>query len=327
MKENPLVVRGNPKNLDSGLNEIRMIREELHQEGTLPIEGEIEKTPEDKEAIDAVNSYLQQLFQDLKLPYEPIPYERVHFLSNEVFISIYQSEDEREGSDTLGFHEALKGAVYLNKDFSVDSTKSDAFYRFSNLMHEVIHFQSKVKVIADTDEREISPYRTGYSMHNLKKSHFVGLNEGIVEATQTNLILKYRNEVAQRTGLNPNEVDRAASTHKSYRENVDLVMKIANDISISKHEPHEQSFNRLLREQFTGNLMHLREIEEIYGTGSLRLLARYGSEKDLVLDQLIFRFFMDDEPQNRIMRSRTIEAYDGKKARAAEEQEDEHDSR
>lgn len=71
------------------------------------------------------------------------------------------------------------------------------------------------------------------------------------------------------------------------------------------NQTHEEVFQKIKKGFFTGDMMHLRLIEEVFGPGSLRVLAAMGTEgatKDTDEGELykkIEEFFLSENQEER----------------------------
>jgi hypothetical protein len=140
------------------------------------------------------------------------------------------------------------------------------------LKHEMVHSGSYKKYIVSKKEGEdtkVSKYRLGYHLSyqkdKMKKSLFGGFNEAIVDATTIDIVNNENKD------SNKEMISRVSFS--SYKFNLSLVDKIASKIAQVKGETKEDVWNRFKAGQFTGNMMHLRDVETVCGEGSLRVLA------------------------------------------------------
>jgi len=174
---------------------------------------------------------------------------------------------------TIGYfvQKLLIKITQLNKNSKVESN-------YSTIIHESIHGEAfhKYELYADESNPEsniinLNSYRNGYLLtKNRKEDYFRGLNEGVVDKTTMDILIKeYKGE--------PNLINKIRKIlyyiESAYFLEMLTVDTIVSKIAKNKDENKNETWARFKREQFNGNMMHLRDIEEIYGVGSLRVLA------------------------------------------------------
>ena len=89
-----------------------------------------------------------------------------------------------------------------------------------------------------------------------------------------------------------------------YQRFIDIVDAIVAKIAERNGESKESVWDRFKRGMYRGEMTHLKEIETIYGKGSLRVLAALesGTRRSLVRDEVIEKlglFFKTDNEQER----------------------------
>lgn len=294
MEKIPIIMRGGNPDAVSAIEASRQEIEEMQKKGAERVEGEQDKSEQEIQSIRLVNGYVRDIFEYLDLEHEALPDERVHFLGREAYLKLFR---EAQGEDGFGLSDPHLRALYINTDPDVDSDRLRTIVAFSTLLHESVHFQSKAKYLLDAEEGVFVSYRSGYRMNTFEGSSFVGLNEAVVTHIERSLLYTHREEIARHLGIDPKDIEDAP--YLSYETNLDLLHALARALSASRGEEAEDTLRHIASQAFTGNLMHLREVERIYGAGSLRLLARYGSEGDPALDASIADFFMEEDAGQR----------------------------
>lgn len=181
---------------------------------------------------------------------------------------------------TVGYfvQKILLKIIKLNKNSKTESN-------YSTILHESIHGKSFHKYELNIDEsnpEKISEniYRTGYLLtKNGQEDYFRGLNEGIVDKTTMDILIKeYKNE--------PDIINKIRKIlyyiESKYFIEMLTIDAIVNKIAQNKNEEKENVWASFKKGQFTGEMMHLRDIEKVYGSGSLRVLATMNPRVNMV---------------------------------------------
>lgn len=135
------------------------------------------------------------------------------------------------------------------------------------LTHESIHNKSyhSHRISKEKDgSLGVSAYRLGYHIMSDKPEDiwFAGFNEAVTDKTMLDIMNKDKKEGEEKM-----------VSKSRYKFNLDLVDKIVEKIAIAKGETKDDVWKRFKVGQFTGNMMHLRDIEKVFGKDSLRVLA------------------------------------------------------
>ena len=293
---------------ESIISGLRKALGEKKESGELPVLGEREKTKEEILRIETVQEFLLKLFDKLNLPQDQCNLEtnQIHFLSGEMFAENFSQMDSGVG----GFFRAGDSAIFMNDVISEGIEPAEAeMLKLSDLSHECIHSASHSKTLANVNpDHTISygNYRTGYMIVDVGKSEnkFKGFNEGVVCVTDRLMLSSESEELKKRFQLNDELLQKVGLN--AYIENQILVHTISSRIAEYRNESPSKSMTRMVRGQFTGEMMHLRDLNHIYGEGSLDLLARYQSSKDMDInekqDPLIIQYFqsVDEGERNEL---------------------------
>jgi hypothetical protein len=94
-------------------------------------------------------------------------------------------------------------------------------------------------------------------------------------------------------------------------EIIDLVI---DKIAAKKGESKDEVWNRFKKGFFDGSMMHLRDVEETFGKGSLRVFAHIGhyrtnnisEEQEFKANNLMRRYFGSDDDKERDKIARQI---------------------
>lgn len=311
----------NPKIAGKGLDEklVGFAQQNVEKSiahGKLPMESELEKTRGEARLIDGVNTLL--LAELEKLDVEP------NRVLEENQVHIFSKDDEKETNknshgqfkqktqkillkrEEKSFKEKTKNYIDEILGKEIDSSRNR--YSFlCTLLHETIHHYGHISYHADLDNKKVSTYRVGYLVENTfnKESnheHFSGFNEGVVERLTRELLAKNQDYINKKLKIDTKEKDKADTTN-NYNFNVKLVEILTKKISEHEKIPEKEVWDRFKRGHFTGEMMHLRSIEKLYGEGSLRFIA---SINDIIKEKNndwtrahILTYLNEDDPEKR----------------------------
>lgn len=257
------------------------------EKGEKKLSNELNKTEEQKVAIDKVISLCRNELESMGLDFSPVNSNRVHLLASENF----ESELEKLGitSDALGSYNLKQGAIYVE-----DEKVKKSSYPFNWIIaHEVIHLYQKQKFEKDllaflpTSIENITATKAGYLSYQknlstkidngrkqfiLNHHHFNGFNEAVTELTTKDVLAR---ELPANTKWLKGESILRLSGYSGY---IDIVKTIIKLVSERKGEAEDQVWQRIKKGQFTGEMMYLRNIEDSIGPGSLRILAAMGTK-------------------------------------------------
>jgi len=137
-------------------------------------------------------------------------------------------------------------------------------------------------------EPRMQNYRGGYAVEKTTEKkishHNYGFNELVVNRTVLDIINKHMNDLKKKFNLSQEDIDSLdLGTYNDYKGVLDAV---ANDWMVVK------------KAQFTGNLMHLRQVEKQFGPNTLRVLAMLEADKSDKNDKIL-RYFQTASPAER----------------------------
>jgi len=280
--------------------------DEIREESLKPIEGELEKTKEELKFIKTADSYLKEEFEEMGIEKKPVILPgSVHLLPHDTFNKICPS---KESSGIISFPE---NAIYIDK-----SAPRNRLELFKIIFHESVHLLAfqKVHVAAEEESNTARQYRRGYYVKNPKEGHhehFRGLGEAIVDKTVMEIFRKKAKELIKEFNISKEEEESSPVAYqKDYIEILDIIIK---GIAAKNNEDERLVWQDFKKGQFTGEMMHLKKVEDAFGKGSLRILASLGSAtKSLSRAEVcekILRYFetKDEKEKDRLASEVLIE--------------------
>jgi hypothetical protein len=280
--------------------EYKKIRETLkdwQKEGLEKIEGEYEKSEEEIKFINKINSYfdkeLEEIGVERRVDSKP---ERVHFLSDEVF-----KKEFPEAGEARGVQRSHEDIICLNKDIFAGNRLG----LYKTIGHELLHNLSFQKYFVDTERKKIRGYRGGYRVQAAREDnheHFRGLNEAITDKFLKEVFLKNKDEIISEFNISKEEQQKPVPYQ---HENIAILDAIIEKIVKEKNENQKDVWGKFKRGMFTGEMMHLRDVDRVFGRGSLRVLAALdseGSTKNLSpekIDSDILKYFTTDNQKEK----------------------------
>lgn len=257
--------------------------------------GTREKTPEQLQFIEMVNRYIREEAKYFDLEFSPITSEQVRFLdSTEWKLITMRSNQEKTEAE----HKTFDRTISINIEEIEANAQNKAIdvrlKEFAVLLHEALHESGFIKY--DIRRDGVNPYRVGYKIVN-EAEKLQGFNEGVTELLTMRLLDLHKDEIKERFGidLNTEEDNKDKNSVWNYINRRDAAVLAAN--------VYEGDFDTLWRGYFTGNMMHLRKIEEKWGKGALRILSLLddgdeGSGRDKIVK--IHKFFDENtNPEER----------------------------
>lgn len=259
--------------------------------------GEIEKKEEELKFFEFANKYIKEELQLLGIE-ESVDMnpDQFHFLDRETYHNVAKNPD------SLAFVFPLWASAYVNVE-----EMSHRLQLYKTILHEALHLYSfqKNQIYTEDKENYLLNYRYGYSNDNKVKdrfgeehSHFVALNESMTDLIVLDILRKHRQELIEEFDITPEEAIKPIS-YNDYKELLILIMqKIAENLD----ENYDDVWERFKKGYFTGEMMHLRDIERVFGNGSVRFLAAISSfvkDADAEVDKEVFTFFETDDEQVR----------------------------
>lgn len=230
------------------------------------LSGELEKTPGEENAIILADELLKREFRDLGITERELDIRlgRFHVMSSQWF-------DEHESKDTGGAYFVTGDKTVLNRDRAGTPVEM-----YKIIFHEAVHAASKQKhwVQKEGDAIATESYRVGYRVTNRgnpekQHEHLRGFNEGVVEMTTQSLFSEHAQEIKARLGITKSQVEETGFVYSESRE---VIREIIRTLALAQEIAEEEVWRKIRKGQFTGEMMHLRDIEYAYGKGALRVL-------------------------------------------------------
>lgn len=266
---------------------------------------ELPKTPGELAAIDLLDDLLKREFRDLGVSVMPeIRPERFHIMSDEWF------EQSMPRKDTKGSYSSYRDKAVLSR-----SRTGSTLQLYKTIFHEGVHAASQSKHWFDVVGRKLSDYRLGYLSRNRAKpgeghEHFRAFNEGVVETTVQELFVINGKEAQQKLGVSQDDMQKVKFSYQRFR---DTVRSICEGLASKNGGEAYDYWKKIKRGQFTGEMMHLRDIEIAYGKGALRVLDSLSLEPNGDTEEAV----MQEIDRKNMLVLQYFESYD-----RAEEGED-----
>jgi len=274
----------NPLDLDSEEKIITQVGNYLDSVSTVKIKNERDKTAENIEAINGLDGLLKKEILNLGVSAEnirPNIVETIHFLSEEDFCNfIPRAQEIKVGAASS----AARGNILICPErFSSEAQIYKA------LLHEMVHAQSLRILKMGDGMQNYSVEKLGY-----KNNSFQGLNEAITDLTVFEIIKNNRDVLKNMIGLSDDEFKKIEKNLYPY---CPLVEKLVDEIAEQKQESREDVWRSFERGLFSGEIMHLRDIENLKGEGALRLIASLGYSQEN--DKKVFDYFSVEEANKK----------------------------
>lgn len=251
------------------------------------MEDETEKTSEQLRIIEKVNEHLNEELQDMGIKKEfSLSSNKIHFLPGDVY------KKQFSGKTEAGFTNVIDNEIFVDLSQAINNKKL-----YSIILHESIHLVSAERYAAEKNKMQISVWLGKSGYENIKDpiglhEHLRGFNEVVVTKVSQGIFKKHKKELTKELRLSKKE--KKAGAHGYRTEILDLII---SEIARENNEKEKDVWNRFKKGLFTGEMMHLRDIERTFGRGSLRVIAAlYSSTKkeinseeayDKIIDYLV----------------------------------------
>lgn len=271
--------------------------EAVSKEGLDRIDGELEKTAEAEEFIGVIGRYLNDELTSLGLSAVGIDAQRIHVITANEFAKKFP------GAEANGVYTGLTDGIYVRGN-------AHRMQLYKTMVHEMVHQAAFRAYHADKNKKKYDRVRQGYTTwhpHEKHHEHFRGLDEAIVDRTVMDILRGHKEELIHRLHITEEEAREPVNYYHDYLK---VLAAVINKISEKKNENVQETWKRFKRSEFNGELMHLRDIEDVFGKGSLRVLAALGSgtrnPESPEETRLVLEYFSSDDSQTRDHIARSI---------------------
>lgn len=232
--------------------------------GKEPFDGETEKSAQELSLISNANDAFRKEFGNLGIEYlfSEIEPESVHFLSNAAFEKLFP----RAQGDAF--------TIEINRSIVVKKQGEIVF----PYLHEVAHILSYQKFL-HKEPQSVKIKQAGFHINTKSdeiKYAFIGLNEAICDMSaytvQTNNFETLFNKPATLANVQK-------ELFCTYQEEVKVLEETISGIAQYRSLDFFDVWVKFHRAFYTGDLSVLRDVEPVFGKGSLRKLALLGLDR------------------------------------------------
>lgn len=276
------------------------------EHGTDLFPHELEKTADQVWFLEKIEEYFNEELRALEIQ-EPVKVDpnRYHFLPRGSFLRHFP-----EARNSLAVYQQRLFGIFIGAGATTRSPEL-----FHAVFHESTHAVSYQSIIAHLKQGKgiLSEYRGGYSFRdsdNPERFEFVGLNEAVTEKTTIELLTRHIEELRARLNFSSEDAKELQEENPVYKKYIDLVNILISAIAQHRGQNPETVWQRFKKGMFTGNMMHLRDVDRIFGNGSLRLLSSVGfvqgehegqeeSSQHVEMTEQVVHYFKTDDPVER----------------------------
>ncbi len=241
---------------------------------------ELEKTEGEKEAIELLNYFLQQEFSGLGIADMPE-------LTSEQF-RIVPIEELRNDSQNGSLH-----GIYLPKENATVVGRSSSklpIQHYKTIFHEGTHAvsHSKFWVSVSRNKVDTKNYRMGYGVTGKNTDEendyvrFRAFNEGVVETTVERMFHRGKKLIQKDLAVSQEDIEKVRFSYPTFRA---VVKAVCGGLAKYSGKTPIEHWQNLERGQFTGEMMHLRDIEYAYGKGALRILDALQLDSEVTTEE------------------------------------------
>lgn len=257
---------------------------------------ELPRSEEDLKMIEKMNLWLEEYLINIgaEESVKKIRADQFMILSESDFVKVGASVFEDDWSGAYGKMVPGVDIIFVKK-----LSEKDKFVSVVSILHEMVHLNSVFKLNISKNEGG-EGFRLGYSIKPNRKDdgdagdkprYMDGLNEAIVQMVTLDILtLKHAEELESDFGITKEDQTEFWSKdgYAGYEYIFGIVIRrLAKELGLSSMDQW-QKFRKNL---FTGNLMFLRDVEKVFGKGSLRVLAFMGSHVSHARSDNMLRLF------------------------------------
>ncbi len=229
---------------------------------------ELPRTEKQREVVSLAVSVFAEHFRRLEVPSDRefgFEFRQFHFFDRDGF-----DKEFPDMKGALGNH-GRHGIIAVVEDESRGEF-------FLTVLHEMTHDISVKKYELDK-EAKFPMYRNGYKMVDRSEPssgisgegvHLEAFNEGVVEMTALRMMMRYADQF-QNFGIAEKDMEDALRNF-SYEGIVAVINEIISGLAVVLGEDDLETWKRIERGQYTGEMMWMRGIDLVFGKGSLRVL-------------------------------------------------------
>ncbi len=197
--------------------------------------------------------------------------QRTHFLPKEKYRRMF--------GDTWGAYYKERDALYMPEHFvqrNISPERQRAL-RLRTLLHENIHSLSYEEDMVSRKTGKMYARRSGYlfSSSDGAITKFRGLNEAINEKICFELFRD--NEENLRKLFPDSEKKDWIFSSYAYPQESTVLEFLLFELAKKTKRSQEEIWTEYRKGMYTGDIRHLKDIDRVYGAGSLRFLASMGS--------------------------------------------------
>lgn len=209
------------------------------------------------------------------VPEEDIDIRRMHYLGKNRYNKIFGLID--------GIYLNDRDALYLNLGAKIPgrvSLEQQGAMRLRIVLHESIHHIAYAEDMVSKRTGKLYAHRSGYTMSSAdgESTRFRGLNEAITEKMCAVIFAREAGRLVEAFPASK-ERDWAFSAHAYPQEENILEFLVLEIAKKTKCEPNEV-WEEYRRGMVNGDIRHLKEVDHVYGPGSLRFLSVLGAKKN-----------------------------------------------
>jgi hypothetical protein len=273
---------------------------EFRLQGLERMAGELEKTDLQNRAISTVNQIILLIYRYFGVEKkEQIDPDQVHFLNTEEF-------NKQTHHTNAGAYSSTDGSIVIN----FDVIKNDQAHLITLLLHESLHAVSEQHFYVGDDGTKLKGLfdaRVGLRTKSSWKSSRVemrGLNEFVVNSMVYYSLSKLKEVLKERFGITDEDLERpiygGGAGHQDFFESLADKMEQSGKVDMSRF------IGNLIRSHFSGSLKSFKDIDLVFGNGSIRVLGYLDSfeneERGEKVNLLVEEYFLkaDEERKKKI---------------------------
>lgn len=237
------------------------------------------KTPDEEAEIEAGLGLLQQ--EAARLSGVP----QIHLSSKNVHILLPDAVTDGEGRSGIL---AGRAFVEIGELIVFDYDQVDALHKIQTIIHEATHLLTKDRMTITRDDEvrfALTREKFGYESTariteaSVTPTNFRGVNEAMTEHVALSVVghLYHRQgEIFGKERYSAQQFMRFMGDFyrlSDYAHPLQIVESIVRRVSVETRRGEGDVWDEFSKGLFTGSMMHLRQVEKIYGKNALRYLA------------------------------------------------------